>query len=205
MAGPDAVTSFDIRSYRPHDLEALYEICLKTGNAGEDASGTIDDELLGHYFAAPYAVLEPALTFIATAGGEPCGYILGTADSAGFEQQARQRWFPPLAQRYPLRPVGDLSREAGMIRLLHSGYRAPPFSREYPAHLHVNLLPVAQGRGMGTRLIDTFCSTLRAHYVSGLHLGVDRRNARALRFYPRLGFEVIDDGHPGAVFFGMKL
>lgn len=196
--------SFDIRSYRQSDLAALYEICLVTGDAGKDATGTIDDELLGHYFAAPYAVLEPDLAFIATADGHPCGYIVGTADSMSFERHARERWFPPIARRYPLRPDSDLSREAAMIRLLHSGYRAPSFSRTYPAHLHVNLLPIAQGQGMGAQLMETFRAALRAKHVPGVHLGVDRRNERALRFYPRLGFEVIDDQQPAAVFFGMK-
>jgi len=198
------VPPFDIRRYRERDLPALYDICLLTGDAGEDATGTIDEELLGHFFAAPYAVLEPDLTFVATADGQPCGYILGTADSTAFEREARQRWFPSVAQRYPQRPDSDVTREAMMIRLLHSGYLAPAFADAYPAHLHINLLPVAQGQGMGTRLMETFCSALRARDVPGVHLGVDRRNERALRFYPRLGFEVIDDRQP-AVYFGMKL
>lgn len=194
-----------IRSYRPDDLGELYEICLKTGDAGQDATGTMDAQLLGHFFAAPYAVLEPGLAFVATADGKPCGYIVGTADSVKFEREARERWFPRIARQYPPRTNLDTSREAVMIRLVRTGYRAPDLSRDYPAHLHVNLLPVAQGQGMGARLMDTFCGALRARNVPGVHLGVDRRNARALRFYPRLGFEVIDDGQPAAVYFGMKL
>jgi len=199
------VTRFVIRSYQPRDLGALYEICLRTGDAGEDATGTIADELLGHYFAAPYAVLEPDLAFVATTDDQACGYIVGTADSRKFERAARERWFPLLAQKYAPPPETDRSREAGLIRLIHDGYRAPRLASKYPAHLHINLLPVAQGRGMGTRLMQTFLAALKSMDVPGVHLGVDRRNARALVFYPRLGFEVIDDRPPHAVFFGMNL
>jgi hypothetical protein len=67
------MTRFDIRPYHVRDIDAIYRICLQTGDAGEDATGTIDENLLGHYFAAPYAVLEPDLAWIATADGSLCG------------------------------------------------------------------------------------------------------------------------------------
>lgn len=199
------MTQFDIRPYQGSDLDAIYRICLQTGDAGQDATGTIDAELLGHYFAAPYAVLEPDLAWVATADESPCGYIVGTADSEAFAAIARERWFAPLTHRYPARPRFDGSPDARMIRSIHAGYRAPAFASDYPAHLHINLLPIAQGQGMGGKLMDTFCRALQTRQVAGVHFGVDRRNERALRFYPKLGFEIIDNQHPTAVFFGMKL
>src|SRR5690348_14958732 len=49
-----------IRPVREDDLEALYEICLLTGDSGQDATPLHGDrKLLGHLYAAPYAVLEP--------------------------------------------------------------------------------------------------------------------------------------------------
>ncbi|MDR2797203.1 MAG: hypothetical protein LBB80_02570 [Treponema sp.] len=48
------------------DLPYLYEICLKTGDAGNDASGLFYDPLLlGQYYGAPYFFYDPSLCFVA--------------------------------------------------------------------------------------------------------------------------------------------
>src|SRR6516225_9035589 len=50
-------TAAHIRPYRPGDLDALYEICLLTGDGGQDATSLFADPmLLGHFFAAPYGL-----------------------------------------------------------------------------------------------------------------------------------------------------
>ncbi|MAM80622.1 MAG: GNAT family N-acetyltransferase, partial [Gammaproteobacteria bacterium] len=36
-----------IRPYHPADLYDYYQICLLTGASGKDASGSVEDELLG--------------------------------------------------------------------------------------------------------------------------------------------------------------
>ena len=73
---PTPAHGFTIRPYHPEDLDALYDICLKTGDTGEDATHLYDDpKLLGHLYAAPYAVLEPDLTFVLEDGAGVCGYI----------------------------------------------------------------------------------------------------------------------------------
>ena len=55
----------EIRAVRPSDLDDLYRICLATGAGGEDASALYrDPKLLGHVYAAPYAVLSPRSVFV---------------------------------------------------------------------------------------------------------------------------------------------
>ena len=77
--------NLEIRPYHASDLSSLYRICLLTGNSGTDASELFSDpDLLGHFYAAPYAVLEPELCFILTCCEFPCGYILGTHNSEDF-------------------------------------------------------------------------------------------------------------------------
>lgn len=56
---------FAIIPYEPRFLPDLYRICLLTG----DSALYCDPDLLGHYFAAPYAVLEPAPAFVLTDEG----------------------------------------------------------------------------------------------------------------------------------------
>src|SRR5512145_1630464 len=95
--------NFKIRQYHPSDLCSVYHICVQTADSGADASHLYPDpELIGHYYAGPYAVLEPDLCFILTNEGVPCGYVLGTRDSDVFAQRCEAEWFPILRERYPL-------------------------------------------------------------------------------------------------------
>jgi ribosomal protein S18 acetylase RimI-like enzyme len=196
---------FTIRPYHPSDLVALYRICLQTGDSGNDARHLChDEELLGHCYVAPYAVLEPDLCFTLLDDGSPCGYILGTRDSHTFRIQSEQNWFPVLRTRYAFPPATDHSFDADMIRHIYAGAHFDPELVAYPAHLHIDLLPIAQGQGWGRALMQTFLTRLRALHVPGVHLGVGRRNIRAIAFYERIGFQPITSSE-GAILFGMRL
>ena len=63
----------------------------------------------------------------------------------------------------------------------------------YPAHLHIDLLPRAQGQGHGRRLMTAMFDRLTAAGASGVHLGVRRTNTRAIAFYEKLGFTPTPD------------
>ena len=71
-----------------------------------------------------------------------------------------------------------------------------PTLTEHPAHLHIDLLPEAQGRGLGRSMIRAFLDGLKAAGVRGVHLGVSPTNTAARAFYSRLGFTPLDP--PGA-------
>src|SRR5574340_681101 len=146
--------SLTIRPYKKSDLSRLYEICLKTGNSGKDATGLYKDPLLlGQFYAVPYAAIHPELTFILADTDVPIGYILGTNDSQFFHYETEKKWFPPLRDKYPLPEEDDDSADAKIIRLIHKGYVPRPELLSYPAHLHIDLLPEGQGQGMGRKLI----------------------------------------------------
>src|SRR5262249_371890 len=68
----------EIRAFRPADLEDLYRICLATAGGGDDASARYSDpRLVGHVYAAPYAVLSPFTVFVAEDSHGVGGYIVG--------------------------------------------------------------------------------------------------------------------------------
>lgn len=199
------MTTFAIRPYHPSDLTALYHICLGTGDAGQSAEHLyLDPDLLGHYYAAPYAVLEPELSFVLTHNGVPCGYVLAAQDTATFGKRCETEWFPPLRTRYPL-PVAEIhSPDAQMIRNLHRGHRQVNEFPEYPAHLHIDILPAGQSSGWGRRLIETLAAQLRTLGAPGVYLGVGGRNTRAIGFYEHVGFQRLKEEAWGLV-LGMKL
>lgn len=196
---------FEIRNYHPSDLVHLYRICLLTGNSGRDASKIYKDpDILGHFFAAPYAVLEPRLACILTHSGRPVGYILGTQNSSTFYENCERLWFPVLRSQYPLPDPGDDSADARIIRLMHQGHRVNKWAGAYPAHLHIDILPQGQGSGMGRRLMETFLGKLRQLRVTGVHLGVGKANQGAIKFYDRLGFSLLEE-QEHALILGLKL
>lgn len=185
-----------IRPYRPADLPSLYGICLRTGAAGGDASGDYpeqDHDLLGAIFAAPYAVLEPESVFVVDDGqGQAVGYVLGTADTAGFVERFRDEWLPTVADRWPA-PDGEPADATGaMAALLHTPERmVVPALADYPAHLHIDVLPDFQGSGNGRALMEAFLGSLAARGVPSVHLGMLTANVAARAFYDRLGFHEI--------------
>src|SRR3954466_7702741 len=141
-----------IRAYRPEDLDAIYDICVRTADAGGDARGRFsDDRLVGDVFAAPYVTLEPELAQVLDDGtGTAVGYVLGTADTKRFVQRYRDEWLPATEGRYD----DTAPRDPGMLAL----HRRPermlvPELADYPAHLHIDLLPPWQGRGFGRRMM----------------------------------------------------
>lgn len=197
--------SFEIRSFHPSDLYSLYRICLLTGDSGKDASEIYKDpEILGHFYAAPYAVLEPELCFVAVKNGRPVGYILGTQNSEQFAARCEAEWFPPLRQRYPFPPDSDKSPDAAIIRRIHAGQPVKPELLKYPAHLHIDLLPEAQGQGLGRKLIQVFADKLRQLHVPALHLEVGRKNENAIMFYERVRFRRVFE-FEFSIAFGMIL
>ncbi len=181
-----------VRAYRPGDLPSLYQVCLQTGDNGADATALFrDPTLLGHYYVAPYVRFEAELCTVLELHGAVTGYILGARDSAAFAGRCAQEWFPQLQARYPLPNAEDHSPDAALIRLFYAAPASDPVWADYPAHLHIDLLPVAQGQGWGRVLMDRFVAQLRAAGVLGVHLGVATANTRASAFYARLGFRTL--------------
>lgn len=189
----------EIRRYRPGDRRAVYDICVRTADLGGDARGRYStDDLMGDLFAGPYLDLDPDLAFVVDDGGRAAGYVLGTADTARFVQRYRQEWQPGFAERYPAPPPPPRTPEQDMIALGHHPQRLLlPELAGYPAHLHIDLLPDHQGRGLGRRLIDRFLAAAAAAGAPAVHLGLVTANGRARGFYDRLGFHVIDVPDPG--------
>ncbi|WP_049571236.1 GNAT family N-acetyltransferase [Streptomyces sp. SBT349] len=195
-----ATSPVTIRGYRPGDLEALRDICVRTGLYGKDATGHYEDPgVLPALFAEPYAEHDPGLVFVADNGERAIGYVVAAADSTAFFEWFDAAWLPTVADRFPA-PTGKHETPDDHLRdLLHHADRMliPSIAAEYPAHLHIDLLPEGQRRGLGRQLMRTLFGALRERGVPGVHLGMSRTNTDARAFYDRIGFIELTGGPGG--------
>lgn len=208
-----ASSRFVIRPARPGDEAGAYHVCMKTGDHGSDGEPFFreDPDALGRIFVGPYLAFEPGLALILEDEDGVCGYALGALDSRAFYDRYETQWRPKLCRQFP-EPQGDPARWSRVQRVHHvyhhPDYFCPEPYEQNPSHLHIDLLPRAQGQGYGRRMMEGVMAHLRERGSPGVHLGVSAQNRRAHGFYQRLGFrELARVGPPDdtCIYMGLRL
>ncbi|KKC34651.1 GNAT family N-acetyltransferase [Devosia psychrophila] len=196
-----------LRPYRESDLEALYEICLVTGDSGQDASPLHNDrKVIGELYSAPYGVLEPEHVFVAEDDEGVAGYVVGTHDTAEFEARLEREWWPRLRRHYAgVAREGLTATDRMRVAAINEpGTNPADIVASYPAHIHMNLLPRLRGQRVGSELLRLWVEQAEAAGVSGIHLGANDKNAGGVAFWTKSGFEPLQTiGR--TVWFGIKL
>jgi ribosomal protein S18 acetylase RimI-like enzyme len=191
-----------IRPYRVSDRAAIYRICVATGDDGGNATGQFpDDDVIPDVFAGPYLLFEPDLAFVAVApdAGRVAGYALATADTRAFVARYREEWLPRFAAKYPREAPGE------MVALGHTPQRMLIAEvDDYPAHLHIDLLPELQGQGWGRALMRTVLAALAGRGIRRVHLSLSPTNTAARAFYDRLGFRELPSSTPTEPLLGIN-
>jgi ribosomal protein S18 acetylase RimI-like enzyme len=212
MTSADRAT-FTIRPARPGDKAGGYHVCLKTGDHGQDGEPFYrdDPDALGRIFVGPYLAFEPDLSLILEDRDGVCGYALGAFDTRQFYQRYERDWRPALAAQFP-EPRDD-SREWTRPQQVYHLYHHPDYFipepyADYPSHVHIDLLPRAQGQGHGGRMMTRMFEALAERGSPGVHLGLSARNDRAFAFYRKLGFQELTrdgEGMDAVVYMGLSL
>jgi ribosomal protein S18 acetylase RimI-like enzyme len=200
----------EIRAFQRDDLNDLYRVCLETGAGGGAAYR--DNRLVGHVYAAPYALLSPQSVFVAEDGLGVGGYIVGTPDTRYFEALLEAEWWPGLRRVYSdpsaTSRTGWSKDQLMMHRIYHPAYTPSEIVDRYPAHLHINLLARLRGQGIGRRLMDQWLRTIREMGSPGAHLAVGAANLRAIQFYQACGFRELHSPSPALsdpIWYGISL
>jgi ribosomal protein S18 acetylase RimI-like enzyme len=210
--GVAAMTDITIRHYDKKDEAAVQKITYRTGFQGEDLTG------LGHFddarlffliFIYYYARYEPQHFFVAddTHSSAVVGFICGTPDTAAQQARFQTTMIPRIALRafsftiwrYP-RTFRTLLRYRKMLENADGDESANAIQSKYPAHLHIDILPEYQNMGIGTMLMQRFEKHMLSQNVKGLHLQTTNHNHKAIPFYHKMGFGIINekntDSHP---------
>ena len=186
-----------LRAFNPEDLSALYAISLATGHEGGDASHLHEDpRLIGHIYSAPYALVDPGLVVVAADEDDRVvGYIVGAVDTASWEEGLERSWWPKLRREYvdpSDTPRAGWTADQRRAFMIHHPPRTPAaLVKAYPAHLHMNLLAKMQRRGIGSALLKSWLELAASRGGAAAHVGVNRANPGALRFWETQGFRTL--------------
>lgn len=202
-----------IRPARPGDEHGAYYVCLKTGDFGRDGEPFYreDPDALGRIFVGPYLAFEPKLSLILEDAEGICGYALGAFDSKEFYARYEAEWRRDLCSRFPA-PQGD-PKGWTRVQQVHDCYHHPDYFcpepyYAWPSHLHIDLLPRAQGRGYGRKMLGHVIAQLQRRGSPGTHLCLSAVNTRAFGFYERLGFRELcraGPDHDRVIYMGKSL
>jgi ribosomal protein S18 acetylase RimI-like enzyme len=178
-----------VRALERKDVAAVVEIHLRS------FQGFFLSQLGRRFLAELYRGFvtdSSAICLIALRGGEPQGFVAGTSDSERFFRSLLQkRWYAFVIAAIP----GLVRHPLQVSRKLFS---ALFFRGDKPAALRNSALlssiavsPGANGRGIGRRLVEDFCSEAAARGCTSVYLTTDLDdNQLANDFYARCGFTV---------------
>jgi len=186
------------------DEQQVSQICLQTANSGTDATDLYSyPDLPALVWATPYLHFDACFCFVIEQDEQLLGYIVSVPDTEAFKRWQDENWWPIVEKRLQgFEPKTEFD-QLGLSAIKNEKQSAPSFAKQFPAHLHINLLPEAQGTGFGRKLIEAACKKLASAQVTGVHLGVSKQNTNAIGFYTALGFQEIADD--GAIFLGKTL
>jgi GNAT superfamily N-acetyltransferase len=198
--------AYTVRNAEKRDENDIGRICFLTSDRCNDDRYR---ELIGLHWAIPYTRFEADHCFVVVGVDDiPLGYALAAQDARSFRRLFRRRMKDDIhnalkQQRRRFRRTEYFREYFTSVRYIET----LPFGtdRNYPAHMHIDILPGYQGKGFGQMLINQMITHLEKSGCKGIHLGVGNENTGAIRFYERYGFKLLRRRIVGVSYFGLKL
>ena len=170
----------EIRKYKKEDKERLSEICVET--SAFDVNEKNMKKFLYLMFNDYYTEVEGDVCFVAVdENDKPLGYLLCAKNYSEYEKIFNafyQKEIDALGLKYALMSRGE--------KAIHK-----PFSKKYPAHLHIDLTEACRRQGVGTKLIAALKDELKSQGVNSLMLSCGASNVPAVKFYEKNGFKTL--------------
>ncbi len=187
-----------IERFKKEYVQDIINICYRTGFYGEDLTKQKvfkDKKLFAMRFVLHYTRFQPEFCFVYKENGKVAGYVVGTDNTKEQEADFTKSMYPRIIMRMYLftwwysytsfRHIKSFLKPESESVLDNSSIE------KYPAHLHMNVLPGFQSRGIGQQLLDAFVSTMRDNDVAGIHLGTSSENKKAVPFYEKNKFVLL--------------
>lgn len=168
-----------IRKYKKEDCEAVKYVCLHSTHEEYDEKLS---EFILHTFCEYYLDREPDNCFVLDADGKAAGYVYCAQDYDTYKEIFDEEYLDRNSH------LGDeLYQWALDSTILQNKHKA-----DFPAHLHIDILPEYHRQGWGGKLITALTDHLRQKGVKGVMLTTGTDNPNANSFYKKYGFELIE-------------
>lgn len=174
-------TMYTIRKYKESDKNRLRLICRETtGEENKKSENKLRSITL--IFNDYFTENEPDNIFVAVdENDEPVGYVICSTNLRKFRKKMLTTYALRVLKTYPLSlPLHIASVIAVFIA-----------KRRYRVHLHIDLLPEAQRKGLGTKLIDELCAHLKKLGIKNVSVMTIERHSMGYPFYKKYGFRVV--------------
>lgn len=165
-----------IRLYEEKDRLSVRRICCDTAFMGEDVANFLEDrEVFADFAISYYTDYEPQSLFVAQSEDSVIGYIAGCRDTKRYEQIFKSRILPNtilrcLARGLILKPKSRKFIYNTFKSFLKGEFKRPEISKEYPAHLHINIDGEKRRLGTGLMLMNRLLEYFKEQKVYGVHL-----------------------------------
>lgn len=179
-----------VREYTRQDEKEIQKICIET-SVSVFQKAEMQNMLLTA-FCNYYINEEPENCFVAVKGTSVAGYILSTENSAVWAEKFEKNYIAVTDDH--------------MLKHFYQEILKTPlkYAKDYPAHLHIDILDEYQSMGIGTMLMERLVKHLKEKGVSGLMLSVACDNVKGQKFYEKFGFHELETTLEERV-MGMKL
>lgn len=182
-----------IRPYEKRDKEAVHYVCLNSEGPFKGSKRAMNFTLT--VYCDYYLEKEPENCFVAVDENDKViGYIICAEDFDVFIKRFTDEFCPRIKK-------WEFRRRKSAFRSIipHEKYK-----EEYPAHLHIDILPEYQRMGLGHKLTDVLLEHLKGKNVKGVMLTTWIKNKKGRGFYDKYGFTLLEEMKNCAV-YGIKL
>ncbi len=181
----------EIRKYEEKDKENVRYICLNSD--GGISNKELCDFVL-HIFCDYYIENEPENCFVLSDKGKAVGYVICAENFGEFKKIYESVYVPK---------TNGMSKN--LMNWANEAYDLQEkYMNEYPAHLHIDILPEYQRGGWGSKLIETLLEHLKEKNINGVMLTAGTANKIADKFYRKFGFNELCVSDTD-IAFGIKL
>lgn len=178
-----------IRPYENKDRDSVHYVCI-------NCDGPTDmSEATKHFILCTYCDYyieqEAHNCFVATDEKDNAiGYILCAEAYDAFAKALENEYIPRIPEE----------NTTARYYAENSAVQQEKYKDIYPAHLHIDLLPEYQRRGIGRRLIDTLIQHLKNKKIPGVMLSVSKENTGGIKFYKNYGFTHLESSSFGEAY-----
>ncbi len=182
-----------IRPYNAKDKENVRFVCLNSEGPCKSSKRARNFTL--SVYCDYYIENEPENCFVAAdENDKTIGYVICTENFDVFKERFVKLYYPKIKN-------WEFRRRKSALRSIipHEKYK-----KDYPAHLHIDVLPEYQRMGLGHKMTDVLLEHLKEKGVKGIMLTTWIKNEKGRGFYDKYGFILLEEMKNCAV-YGLKL